>query len=494
MQQPAERIAHELDACYDELRRLGVHVSNLPANKNLIITTGDISDVDGFFALAKYALTGADVLFVMNYPAWVGCERSDNRLADGLGFTYTCNEFMRRNFEEHSAAKVADVKKNDSFTAERKSEEMERINDTRRKYHSAAARLGINLEKSPLHTSTAECMRAFDMIAFTFAEKVWNETTMPPGRTKGALYYCRGGVNDVSPFSLPSTKNEIVVYAEQINENTMKEPVGLAKGAILKANESNSILWNDILIPESYTRVSAFLLRYEAICMDFNGSMAFLDGVWITALEEAIASGKLKGVFVMGGCLTEEPLQTKKLPFLNRMACATMNQLYHPGKTAQFFDFIRMKNVNVFVAPNTIIKKFPSDPIAFLHSNGIHSPFLESITTSYYASQYFVGDKKPYDLYTAVAVERFICGHKLDTTPKRMWYDSIYGCTLVSDLVEHRIVVQQMQQRLGITEGPNWQTTLVTLLRLACMHVHMLNFHLESEVLHVNVSPAGDDD
>jgi hypothetical protein len=34
--------------------------------KVLIITSGDISDIDGFLALAEYAKTGADALFVID--------------------------------------------------------------------------------------------------------------------------------------------------------------------------------------------------------------------------------------------------------------------------------------------------------------------------------------------------------------------------------------------------------------------------------------------
>ncbi len=34
--------------------------------------SGIVSDVDGFLALAEYAKTGSDVLFIMNYPAYVG--------------------------------------------------------------------------------------------------------------------------------------------------------------------------------------------------------------------------------------------------------------------------------------------------------------------------------------------------------------------------------------------------------------------------------------
>jgi hypothetical protein len=53
---------------------------------NLIISTGDISDVDGFFALAEYAKTGADVVFIMNYPAYLQDIEIENEI--GLGYSY----------------------------------------------------------------------------------------------------------------------------------------------------------------------------------------------------------------------------------------------------------------------------------------------------------------------------------------------------------------------------------------------------------------------
>jgi hypothetical protein len=498
MQRAAEHIAHELDACYKELKCLGVEVGLLPSNDKLIITTGDISDVDGFFALAKYATTGADVLFVMNYPAWVGCERNENRLANGLGFTYTRNEFMQKNFEANSAAhkekRMSNVMQNAALTDAQKTEEIKRIEaaheNTCAQYYRAAEKLGFNLQNPHLHTTASECMRAFDKIAFTFAQTVWTETTMLPGRAKGTLYYCRGGVNAVSPFSLQSTKNEMAVYAEQINNIVMSDHVGLTDGAILKTNEVFSVVRNSAHRLADYTRISDFLLRYNSICMDFNGSMAFLDGAWISALEAVTARKLLKGIFVMGGCLTTKPLETIRHSFLNRMDCATMNQLYHPGKTAQFFDFIRMQTVSIYVVPNTIVNTIPSDdPIQFLRSNGIRCSFLESLASSYYNSPYFPGGgKKPFDLYTAVAIEGFLDGQINKQTPaiKMMWYDSIYGCTLVSDIVERRELVTQMKR--GLHEG--WQADLIGRLRLACMHVHIPTFHLDGDVLRVDLLPV----
>jgi hypothetical protein len=501
MQPPTERIAHELDACYDELRRLGVHVGQLPANKNLIISTGDISDVDGFFALAKYAMTGADVLFVMNYPAWVGCDRVDKKLANGLGYTYTCNEFMQRNFEENCEAfkgrKLSAIENNTRLSEdeknERKTQTEDVCNETRDEYIKAAVKLGLNVQTSGFHANTFDCMQAFDRIAFTFAHKVWDGTVMPGKRKKGVLYYCRGGVNSTSPFALPNNKNEIVVYAQQINEPDMMNPLGLTVGAILKPGEVSEAVYNSnsSFKATDCTQISTFLERYESICMDFNGSMAFLDSTWISALDTVTSQRKLKAVFVMGGCLTTAAFVTLKLPFLNRMSCATMNQLYHPGRTAQFFDFIAMKGVPVYVVSNNVVQGIPKDedgsdnPIGFLRANGIHCTFLESITSSYYGSQYFPGgDKNPFDLYTAVAVESFLNGtfNTWNASDKLMWYDSIYGCTLLSDKdAIQQDAVTQTADRLGNA----WEKELVQRLQLVSMRVHTLDFTHIDNVLKV---------
>ena len=64
-------------------------------NKAMIISSGDISDVDGFFALAEYAKTGADVLFIMNYPAYINVAAEDPTFETknpGLGFKYSAQQ------------------------------------------------------------------------------------------------------------------------------------------------------------------------------------------------------------------------------------------------------------------------------------------------------------------------------------------------------------------------------------------------------------------
>ena len=56
--------------------------------KNLIISTGDISDIDGFFALNEYVKTNNNVLFIINYPAYINnIEITESTTNDnGLGY------------------------------------------------------------------------------------------------------------------------------------------------------------------------------------------------------------------------------------------------------------------------------------------------------------------------------------------------------------------------------------------------------------------------
>ena len=69
------------------------------AFRKLIISTGDVSDIDGLLALAEYARTGSDVLFITNYPAYVGVEENDVDASyaesnPGLGYRYSAKEVL----------------------------------------------------------------------------------------------------------------------------------------------------------------------------------------------------------------------------------------------------------------------------------------------------------------------------------------------------------------------------------------------------------------
>ena len=61
-------------------------------DRKLIISTGDASDADGFLAIALYARTGADLLFIMNLPATYDPKRVDGLSKTKINFRKKLDE------------------------------------------------------------------------------------------------------------------------------------------------------------------------------------------------------------------------------------------------------------------------------------------------------------------------------------------------------------------------------------------------------------------
>jgi len=73
--------------------------SEYKMKENLIISTGDLSDADGFYALANYAKSNADVIFIMNYPAYLNVSEEstlekEGEQAYGLGYEYNASTYF----------------------------------------------------------------------------------------------------------------------------------------------------------------------------------------------------------------------------------------------------------------------------------------------------------------------------------------------------------------------------------------------------------------
>ncbi len=105
-----EAINRQLNEYRAELRYLGSSALSPEGDtdagsieaRDLIISSGDISDVDGLYALAEYAKTGADVLFVMNFPGYLLREHGDdlNEAGVGLGFAYGARKYFDVSYTE----------------------------------------------------------------------------------------------------------------------------------------------------------------------------------------------------------------------------------------------------------------------------------------------------------------------------------------------------------------------------------------------------------
>lgn len=368
----------------------------------LIVSTGDVSDVDGFYALAAYAKTGADVLFVMNYPAYLKSPDGTPQLPPpkpGLGFIYSADQIPAMNGEEF--------------------------------------------------TSNEDAWQKLTDYAFNICKRVWEEQG-PAGK----LYFQIGGVNEVNPFATKSIfggiKNEPGVY------KSLFPPGSLRKVQLLAADEEGHKEGHIFFVDGSNSAKSSgwslryLFSKYKDIYIDFNGSMAFFNDEWKKVADAF--SAKIRGVFVMGGVYADgnATLTLSAIPsFLNRFSCCTMNQLYAPQRTAAFFRFCSDRTIPTYVVTNNVVpelkdNKAPKDltPMRnFLATNGLVSgdvvsgdkSFLWQAAELYYNNGTYDAPRKPFDFYTAAALCSFLKDSNLPFTDKTLFYDDTYGVSLVAE-------------------------------------------------------------
>ena len=376
------------------------------ADRRLIISTGDVSDVDGFLALAEYARTGADVLFVMNYPAYVGVAPGDAdpgyaEANPGLGYRYSAAEVLARDQGPAPPNYLEFLRRGEA---------------------GAGGGGGGGVDDN------AAMKGAMTDLGFAMANGLWADC-----KAAGRLYFCVGGVNAVNPFSQTAIKNELRVYCGLVPPPAAPLPVrqGVVYDSDGRACEVD-------------------LLGYAAVGMDVCGSLAFWDEAWAQRLTEA--AGRLRGVVVMGGVLSEaEPVTMPAIPgVLNRFSSATMNQLYHPQRAAEFLSLAGRLCAPLLVVTNNAVGDLATfadaerrtrtyDGVAaFLRSNGLDSsPFLARLAEAYYTSP-LSPPRKPYDYYAARALTALLGGQReallrrAAADPRRLYYSNVYGMTLLS--------------------------------------------------------------
>lgn len=309
--------------------------------QGLIITSGDCSDFDGFLSLPLYykaALESKmDVAFMMTYPHYLDPNAQtknkentyDPCVSDsGKGYSYS--------FEDWKATLISELNTLDSKLQKSKSEleQIEKIN-LQLKYFADNSEINITTFKTNL-----------DSIAFNIIKHIWEWCTTnikienPPHNP--IIYFVTGEhYNTFNPFSPISIKNECDVYKDFINPT------------IQEVDQVKNVTMDKILELIKNEKLSIYI--------DMNGSMAWYPKLKKTIEgEENIANfiNKVKKCVVMGGVEVDNSIDTmSSVPkTLNRYSTATMNQLYHPDGTEQFFD--DFKDKLVFVSNNIINRVF----------------------------------------------------------------------------------------------------------------------------------------
>jgi hypothetical protein len=445
-------IDKQIQECQSELNFLGPQYS---ASKSLIISTGDISDVDGFYALAQYAKTDADVLFIMNYPAYLGSgiNSSEDAKALGLGYEYDTSLYLKySNILLKTAEDEVAVQKFMAYS-------------TLVKTFSAKGRTPAEILKY-----------ALTALAFSMAKKVWDAVDSP---SKGTLHFCIGGINEINPFSHRALKNEAFVYASMVDYTLVTGKLsGLDPRDAMTSDTRNT--GNCLELLDNRT----------SIYIDFNGSMAFLDSFWECKLCEVRSS--IKGVFVLGGVLANEaPLTLPPVKgILNRLSCATMNQLYAPSRTAAFFALMGSCGIPVYMIPNNVVGDLGSTPEkradspwkSFLSANGIGIQVLNDMASLFYNSGYNA-PVKPFDFYSAFALTTFMATDELQYADRKLHFDDVYGVSLISSDANWENVVKSYREKTtsgtkynGNEEAFDSEADLLKGLKPRFMDVRVLNF------------------
>ena len=365
-----------------------------PPDHRLIITLGDTSDIDGFLALATYAQTGANVLFIMNYPGYIGGDDdgvSDLDYADhnqGMGFRY-------------GAQQLWDV------TAGRVNARQWR--KVLQAFDASAARDDANAVYAHVLTN----------IAYRMCYAVWTE--FAPRGASGKLYFGVGGINALLPVSRDIHKDEIYLYGPMTRDIDLPL-ITYTPGKIYEVGNERP--------PTLFDRDDT------AIYMDFNGSAAFLSvPQWRDVFTRQVLK-RLRGVFVMGGVLAEQaPTTLSARGVLNRLPIATFNQLYHPECTALLLDQLNAAAIPIYTVSNNAVSPF-KDVELFLNERGLAGGRLARFARAYYdAREFGPPPKKAFDLYSATLLCLAMAGIGIEgmLEPRHLFYDDQFGIALLAE-------------------------------------------------------------
>ena len=255
-------------------------------NKNLIITTGDTSDADGFISVALYAKTGASLLFIINIPypynpSNIGVPQSNIETTTG--------------YKEASPIPTLLNSKTQFYDN-----------------HKNPYGLGYNYNRS-----SDEAEKHVKM-CIHLVSKIWSENDALGKLNFLYKHNNQYFYNDINPFSGNTLSNDLEVY---------------------KYNTLNTLNNLDNLMSE-YKNFDIDIKEYENIYMDMNGSCAFYNEGTKSIFNTMFQSEKFKGLYVMGGIDGLVMPDTMNFPFMNRIHIATMNQVYAPQKAGELMNVV----------------------------------------------------------------------------------------------------------------------------------------------------------
>lgn len=378
--------------------------------KTLIIASGDCSDADGFLTIPLYKASGADVLYFVNFSAIFndkGCEfdytnpydpkRQDIRAKEYPVMSsteYAIPGFVHRgNWKEFYSNKFRDFSKyaliNPNFKnilTDSDGKEANHINPTL--FKDVYEAIHFKQKQTSYGTATTdynslnraakdnisnkqwlkqEILNTFYELMYRMISKIWSET-LPYNTNKIFIvgyhgqtlntYYAKltaatlfnaemYHLNAVNPFALYLLGDDVDTYAN------------------IFSGENAEYRNEDLYYKKTVFEGLPEDVSYNNVYLDFNGSMSFysVHKDWIVenfmdkSANGKITSGKIKGVYMMGGVEAQEPPKTLSMFSIVRYSCATMNQVFHPKNTIAFLKDMSNAGVPIHVATNNYVNR-----------------------------------------------------------------------------------------------------------------------------------------
>jgi hypothetical protein len=419
---------------------------------NMIISSGDCSDFDGFLALPIYYKaefeTDANVYFMMTYPSYLD---PNNQIAKDIDTYESSNPGLGYNYGFN-------VLKTYWKTICDNKQQKEQYNQ----YHDLINIITSYLKVSWEQLNFKHYKYGMDKIAMDIITIIWDwcSEEIFPNKTAPKIYLIDGGYNKINPFNYTSIKNEVYVYGKPLLD---------IKKEVVITNYCTK-LRSDGFIGHCNSCTKIF--------MDMNGSMAWYDTKIQACLETN--SQKMKCCVVMGGVEPEISIDTmSSVPgFINRFSTATMNQLYHPENTEAFFS--KFADKCIFVTNNAINKYFnwgvlrnphngrknwllekigindeayvtygmndktipPTLPINF--KNDIQKMFnvmfdmqefnerMHMLFDAFYTKDR-LADRKPFDMISAYVLYNCMMNQTINYVTKTLYFNPQYGITILSN-------------------------------------------------------------
>ena len=290
--------------------------------------------------------------------------------------------------------------------------------------------------------------------------------------------------------------NELFLYAEVLLNKTGIVDPNLEEGTLLSNDGSST----------DYT-FEKFVNNFNHIYLDFNGSMAFLKPRWCSLIDDICKQNKVKGAFIQGGIYTFT--KPKTIPardkILNRLSCATMNQLYSPVRAGLFFQLMKKNGILMYVVANNDVE-IMTNYKTFLEQNGIGSETMQKYSQIFYTSRESVR-VKPYDFYVALIVSSMMKDNDAlfaKSKPQKLFYNSEYAAILLTDagnddldavidLIKHKDTILRFGDSETIsTDKRTFQREFETLLsiHLSAYDVRTLSFKMDQDTMKLTTEPS----